>query len=94
MTTLTKYSLESRVYNFDFAAVDELAVDGDTIATVTSVTSVPTSGLTIGTPSVSSPIVSVTISGGTPGVDYELRCLVHTAANAVLLGIGRLVVPE
>jgi hypothetical protein len=58
---------------------------------VTSVTATPT-GLTIGSPSVSSSTqVICSISGGTVGV-YQIECIIVTSGGAILACEGQLTV--
>ena len=78
---LTKQPNESKVYSFSF---DGQLRTGDTIASVTSITS-DIAGLTIGAASHDSDeIAQARISGGTSEVLYHLTCIVTTTLGDTL----------
>jgi hypothetical protein len=71
----------ARDYTADFQYYDEI-IAGGTIASAV-VTCTPT-GLTIGTPAIASPVVSVALSGGTAGTLYTVHVLATLATGKVL----------
>jgi hypothetical protein len=90
--TLEKHPSETRVYDFDFTAQTEIAA-GDTIASVTSVTSSRTTGggtLSLAATGFTGPRVRVTISGGSAGDRHLVTCTVLTTAGVTLTGCGAL----
>ncbi len=101
---LTLLPGESRVYTFDFHNQPEIT-NGDTILTVTSVTSTP-AGLVFGIASVVDftdpntaivyPLsaVNVEISSGTPNTKYYCKCTVNMASGTNLECVGFLTVAE
>ena len=86
MATRVKQPSESRFYNFDFTS--KLRT-GDALTGSPTVTGAPT-GLTIGVPSLSSPLVQVRISGGVDGITYKLTALATTTQGDTLEVDGRL----
>lgn len=84
-TILEKLAAWSRLYDFNFATFSEL-VAGQTISSP-SVVSSP-SGLTVGSPTVSSALVQVRLSGGTAGTDYSVTCSVTTSGSSTLTIVG------
>lgn len=91
MSILYKTPNEFRSYSFDFSAEPEI-VAGDTIVSVVSGPVVTPSGLTIGSNSISSPVVSFNVSGGTAGIKYTFRIRIQTSSGATIDGTGTLVV--
>jgi hypothetical protein len=89
-TVLTKYQEEARTYSFDFSQVPEI-VNGDTIASVISVTASP-DGLTITAHSISGTKVLVSIQDGVPTTVYDVVCLIQTSSSAIVEGLGELVI--
>lgn len=88
--TLEKIVAEQRAYVFDFSKYSELQ-SGETISSpvVPSV-----SGLTIGSPSLTTVVidgvpigkgVKVTISGGSAGETYTVDCQVTTSGGSILV---------
>jgi hypothetical protein len=78
--TLVHQPTESRLYNFEFAA---LLSTGETISSVTSVTPSPASGITVGSPAISGTKVQVRVSGAT-AVYYKLTAIIVTSASNTL----------
>jgi hypothetical protein len=89
-TTKTKQPAESKQYAIDFA---NLLADGDSIASITSVTGTPT-GLTIEDEAIAGTTVTFTISGGTDGTTYAVEALVATTDGEILEGDGWLKVED
>lgn len=88
---LVKQPGENRLYSMDFAANLD---DGETIASVTSVSCTP-SGLDIST----TPVANGTqaqqrIFGGTDGVQYKITIVVLTSGGNTLEGEGYLTVRQ
>ena len=77
---LSKQPGEARLYDIDFAP---LLASGDTIASVTSVTTAQV-GLTIALPSFASPLVQVRISSGTDGTLYKITAIIVTTDGDTL----------
>jgi hypothetical protein len=75
-----KYPTENRVETFDFSEKMDVA-GGETISTVTM--TVP-GGITTSAPSVSGPLVSSRIAGGTAGQDYPVICQITTSTGQIL----------
>jgi len=74
-----KDPVDQATFNFNWSAW----INGsDPVLTVNSVSASP-SGLTIGTPSLNSNIVSVILSGGTAGINYTVSCQVTTVGGTV-----------
>jgi hypothetical protein len=96
-TTLKKRPVEVRLYVFDFSSFPEVLA-GETL----SAPSVPAvSGLTIGSPAVTSVIrdgiaagkaVEVTIAGGTDGTSYDVEASASTSGGSSWPSRGTLVV--
>ena len=87
--TLVKAASRTRVYLFDFSNFDEIQ-DGETIA---SVSCPAVSGLTIGTPTVTTTVknfipagqaVQVSIDGGTVNTDYNVKVIATTSGGSEL----------
>lgn len=78
---LVKWSGDRRNYSFDFSAIDEISVGNETLASAT-VTCSP-SGLTIGTPSVTTTEVQVEIRGGTAGTTYRVLIAATTSGGSI-----------
>lgn len=95
---------ESRIYTFDFHNQPELQ-NGDTILTVSSITSTP-AGLTFGVPTIidftdssthvlyPSSAVTVEISGGTVNTKYYCKCTANLTSGPTLECAGFLTVTE
>lgn len=79
LKTLVKDPDESKIYVIDFSS---LLATGETLSSPT-VTASP-SGLTIGTPVISSGTVQVRISGGTVDTQYSIDVTVNTSLSNVL----------
>ena len=88
--TLIKYGPEVRTYDFDFSLLPEIA-GGDTLTGTPTLTATPT-GLSFSAITIFSANqkVKFTISGGTAGQLYVVRCQVNTAAGETLIGEGEL----
>ena len=93
-----KDSGEGRAYTFDFTSV---LADGETLSSVTSITQkeaasdgtlAATTDLTIGTGSLSSPLVTAIVSGGTAGKLYVLECKAATSGGQSAIVAGGLMV--
>ena len=86
---LTKQPAESRLYDFDFSELLEggaALVDTGTLS-VTQANQGNVAGsaaVVIGTPTVSSPIVQVRVSGGTADEDYKLTALCSDDLDNIL----------
>ncbi len=89
-TTLSKRVDWSRIYSWDFSEFAEL-VAGELILAATVAT---VAGLTIGTPSIASGVITARISGGAVGSEYRVVCEVTTSSGSVLSIVGRLDVVE
>lgn len=98
--TLYKTTEEAKTFAFDFSK-EGAVVAGETL-TVIEVEGSP-SGLTIGTPAVttatfdgiaSGKAIKVRISGGTAGTTYELACRATTSGGDTLEIPGVLIVTE
>lgn len=85
-----KFNNEKRDFSFDYQKFSEIRDDGEDIVSAV-VTSSPT-GLTVGTPAITSPVVSFNVSGGTAGVTYDIQCLATTDGTNILEGCRMLVV--
>ena len=83
---LIKQPQESLLFDFDFS--DRLA-QGVTLSTVASVTATP-SGLTIGTPAVSTTAAQARISGGTAETYYRVTAVVTDSGGFTREGDGDL----
>jgi hypothetical protein len=88
--TLEKIAAEARAYVFDFSRYPEV-ISGETIS---SPVTPAVSGLTIGSPTVTSATidgvpsgkgVKVTISSGTAGTTYTVDCRVTTSGGSTLI---------
>lgn len=89
--TLVKQPTESRLYTFEFAAN---LVEGETIASVDSVTVAP-SGLTLNGPaSFAGTKAFQRIEGGLDGTVYKVTIRITTSAGNVLEGEGNLRVQD
>lgn len=87
--TLVKAVDRLRVFLFDFSNFDEIK-DGETIS---SVSCPAVSGLTIGTPAVTTTVknfipagqaVQVSFGGGTAGTDYNVKVIATTSGGSEL----------
>lgn len=87
---LEKQSGEARTVGMDFV---NLLDSGETIASVSSVTSTP-DGLTVGSGSISGTKVLVTVSGGSAGTTYRFDFTVVTSASQTLIADGKLLVVD
>ena len=88
---LVKQPSESNVYTFEFR---QLLDDGETLASVVSVSGSP-AGLTLGTPTHNANSrVQVRISGGAVDVKYKVTAIVTTSLNNTKEGEGYLVVAD
>jgi hypothetical protein len=100
MQILTKHPGESRRLAFDFSGasipgptrrgnVISEALATVALATAVSVTATRDDGeasdLTLGSPSLATPVVSVTASGGTAGRRYTLTCIATTATETLVM---------
>ena len=90
--TLTKYAGESRDYDFNFK---NLLDSSDTITAISSITTSVVSGtnttnISTSSGTVNSPSVQTTISSGTSGVTYEIKCTVTTNNGETLVAVGHL----
>lgn len=90
LQTLEKQPSESRLYDFDFSAN---LVDGETISTISSLTSTPT-GLTVGSSVIDGGKVQVRLSAGTTQTLYKLTCRITTSLSNILELDGYLRVEE
>lgn len=98
---LVKRSAESAPYGYDFVN-DAVIAAGDTIASVTSVTatligSTPpglADTLVLGSFSFSGTVVSLRVSGGLSGTQYEVEFRVLTAGGYTRVGLGQLSVDD
>ena len=69
-------------YNWDFSDEPVFATSPITAAEVTDWQGNPVTGVTVGAPAISSPIVQTRISGGTVGMTpYFLKCRATNAAG-------------
>lgn len=93
--TLRKQPTETRNYEMKF---DALLDASETIASITSVTPVPATGITlVGAAAISTNGKSVIqkISGGTLGVSYKITIIVVTTPGGFILeGDGRLAIVD
>lgn len=90
MQTLRKQPSESRLYEMKF---DALLGPGVTVASVTSVTPVPLTGITIvGGPTFSGKSVFQRISAGTLGVSYKFTIIIVDSAGNTVEGEGRMAI--
>lgn len=80
---LRKSPSTSRNYYVDFGAWAELNINGDTIASASTVTVSP-SGPTIGSPVISGTKIVFNIAGGSAGNTYTLTVTCTTSSGAVL----------
>ncbi len=87
---LTKQPSESKRYDIDFTP---LLATGDVINAVTSVTGSP-DGLTIGSASISSPLIQFRVSSGLDGVLYKITAIITTTGGDTLETEGRLRVED
>lgn len=95
-STLVRRPGESpRAYYFSFADFPEIKDEGETIssATVTSSPDLP-SALTLGAASVTGDRVKVSVSGGTAGTTYLLKCLAVTSGGNRMQVAGYLRITE
>ncbi len=93
-TTLLHRPGESRVYAFDFGSIfPELFLGGEVLTSPGTVTATP-SGLTLGSPEIATKGrlkdtgVNCTISGGTDGVDYLVKCSLAVTSGGNKLTTG------
>ncbi len=86
--TLKKRAGERRTYDMDFSLQPEM-VEGETITTLDTVTSVP-ADLTISGLSQSDKHAQAVIEGGVPGTSYHVIYTVTTNLGSRLVGGGAL----
>lgn len=80
---------ETREYWMDFSKFPELDDDGDTLATIVSVTADP-AGPTLSGTAINTTGVDVTIAGGTAGTTYDIIFTVTTSGGSTLVARGQL----
>lgn len=80
LPTRRKYPTEVRTATWNFADKMDVA-GGETISTVTIT---PPGGITASAPSISGPLVSARISGGSAGQDYDIPCQITTSGSQTL----------
>ena len=68
-------------YNWDFSDEAVFTTGPITAAEVTDWQGNPVTGVVVGAPAISSPIVQTRISGGTAGTTYYLKCRATNAAG-------------
>lgn len=91
MTTLIKHPEEDLLFSFDFSARTEL--DADTLTGTPEVDTeliTGTGAITVGSITIASKTVTMTITGGTLDDLHELVCAVDTAGGRTLAAVGRL----
>lgn len=80
-----KYASSTKTYVFDFTS--RLAL-GETVSSAvvsgTSYSAESGASISVGSPTVSSPRVSVSISGGTEGAVFLITCTATTSAGQIL----------
>ena len=91
-TQNVKRTAEVRTYSFDFSKFPEI-VAGDTLTGTPTIT-VAGTGLTLGSPSISSNLVKVQISAGTNGTVYVMKCQCSTVGGSTLVCGGMLLVSD
>lgn len=77
---ITKYPGENKVITLDYSQFDEVLNDGETIASLSTVTVSPT-GLTLSTQSTTSTTGSVLVTGGTADISYKVFLLANTSGS-------------
>lgn len=82
---------ESRLYSFSFSKFPEI-IAGDTLTGTPVITVTPSTGLTIGSPLVSSPTVIISVTVGSTAGWYELLCKSPTLSGRILDCDGNLLV--
>lgn len=96
VTFAGKYAGETVKVTFDFTS---MLASGETLstevvtATVYSGTDASPSSVISGAASASGAVVTQTITGGTLGVVYELKCTVTTSASQILILTGYFPIP-
>lgn len=89
--TRYKQPTESRVYTMDFSGKMQA---GETIASVTTFTVAPATGLTYNTATPDGQVVNFRLSGGTVNTQYKITVLVLTSDGNTLEGEGNLLVED
>lgn len=94
MTSISKHPIESALFDMDYS---ERLATGETISSVTSVTSVRLRGLgsiTVGATAFTDDTAQVRLSGGDAGDVYRLEFLVLTSSGNSLIGVGQLEIED
>lgn len=83
---LSKYAISSETFAFDFSTLPVI-LDGDSLASIVSITVEPTS-LTLGPSQIVNDTVEIVLSGGKPGLSYTLDVVIQTTSEAIIQGSG------
>ncbi len=84
---LIKQPSESRVYAIDF---QKLLASGDSVKTISSLTTSPAAQLTLSSQRIVTPKVLVRVQDGVAGTLYAITCIVTTTLGDTLEGEGEL----